>query len=260
MIELPLLQPHWAAPLPPAVGAAMSTRRGGRSQGPWASLNLGGACGDDPVPVAANRECFAATLGARPVWLRQVHGTAVLRLGRDSTGADLPPADAAWTIDTGVACTVLVADCLPVLLAARDGSAVAAAHAGWRGLAAGVLEETVRALEQGAGVPSRDVLAWLGPCIGPQAFEVGADVLAGFGSSPGHADPAFFSFRPRADGSPRWLANLPALAAKHLQQAGVPAAAIHQDGRCTVGAPSDFFSFRRDGVTGRMAAAIWRRG
>ncbi len=237
----------------------MSTRQGGVSQGPWASLNLGGACGDDPAHVAANRARFASALGARPVWLRQVHGTTVLRLDRNSPGADLPPADGAWTSDIGVACTVLVADCLPVLLVARDGSAVAAAHAGWRGLAAGVLESTLQALERGADVAAKDLLVWLGPCIGPRAFEVGADVLAGFGRSPEDAEPAEFAYRPRADGSARWLADLPALAAARLQAAGVPAASISGSGRCTVAEPSDFFSFRRDGLSGRLAAAIWRR-
>ena len=256
---MPWLQPQWAAPVPANVGASMSTRHGGVSTGPWASLNLGGACGDDPAHVAVNRARFAAALGARPVWLSQVHGTAVLRLDAASAGAELPPADAAWTTEAGVACAVLVADCLPVLFAARDGSAVAAAHAGWRGLAAGVLEESLAALAQGAGVAARDLLVWLGPCIGPQAFEVGADVLAGFGHDPASADPTLFVHRPRADGSARWLADLPELASRRLQAAGVPAAAISRSGLCTFGEGSDFFSFRRDGVTGRLAAAIWRR-
>lgn len=260
MSKLPLLQPQWAMPLNAALGAAMSTRDGGVSRGPWASLNLGGACGDEPAHVVANRQRFMGALGVLPVWLRQVHGTTVLRLDRSSAAAELPPADAAWTTDTGVACTVLVADCLPVLLAARDGRAVAAVHAGWRGLAAGVLEATLKALQQGAGVAACDLQAWLGPCIGPQAFEVGADVLAGFGCSPADADPALFSDRPRADGQARWRADLPGLAAWRLQSAGVPRAAIRASGTCTVAAPSDFFSFRRDGVCGRMAAAIWRCG
>ncbi len=258
MADLKLMQPRWAVPLPAAVGAAMSTRHGGHSRGPWASLNLGGACGDDAARVATNRQSFAAALGARPVWLRQIHGTTVLRLDASSPAAELPPADAAWTTVPGIACTALVADCLPVLLAARDGSAVAAAHAGWRGLAAGVLEATVQALAQGAGVAARDLVVWLGPCIGPQAFEVGADVLAAFDSTAA-ADRTLFAPRPRADGSARWLADLPGLAARRLQAAGVPAAAISRAGLCTHGQPSDFFSFRRDGTTGRLAAAIWRR-
>ncbi len=260
MEKLPWLQPQWPTPLPPNLGAVMSTRHGGVSTGPWASLNLGGACGDDPAHVALNRARFAAAVAARPVWLRQVHGTAVVRLTAASAGAELPPADAAWTTEAGIACSVLVADCLPVLLAARDGRAVAAAHAGWRGLAAGVLEATVAALAQGAGVAARDLQVWLGPCIGPQAFEVGADVLAGFGAQAGKVDPVQFVHRARPDGAARWLANLPELAACRLRAAGVPAAAISRAGRCTFSEPSDFFSFRRDGVTGRLAAAIWRRG
>lgn len=257
---LSLLQPHWTAPLPGGVGAAMSTRHGGSSRAPWASLNLGGACGDDAAHVAENRQRLAAAIGARPVWLRQVHGTTVLRLDTASADIELPPADAAWTTATGIACTALVADCLPVLLTARDGSAVAAAHAGWRGLAAGVLKATVDALGSGAGVAPAELRVWLGPCIGPQAFEVGADVLAGFGFSAEDADPALFVYRPRSDGSARWRADLAGLAVRQLQTAGVPASSISLAGRCTASEPSDFFSFRRDGTTGRMAAAIWRRG
>lgn len=255
----PLLRPTWAAAGRPAgVGAACSTRAGGSSRGPWASLNLGGACGDEAARVLANRAAFAQALGATPVWLRQVHGPRVLQLDADSPGAELPEADAAWTREKGIACTVLVADCLPVLLAARDGRAVAAAHAGWRGLAGGVLPASVQALQQGAGVAPRELCAWLGPCIGPQAFEVGADVLRAFGQAPDQFDSRFFQPRPRADGALRWLADLPALAAAQLLAAGLPPAAIAFSGRCSFAEASDFFSFRRDRVTGRMAAAIWR--
>lgn len=254
-----LLQPAWPPQAGPKdVAAAFSTRAGGSSTGCWASLNLGGACGDDAGHVAANRAAFARSLGASPVWLRQVHGTTVLRLDAASPGAALPEADAAWTSERGIACTVLVADCLPLLLAARDGSAVAAVHAGWRGLAAGVLPATLRALQQDAGLAPQALCAWLGPCIGPQVFEVGADVLQAFGQAPQAADPRLFQPRPRADGAMRWLADLPALAAAQLQAAGVPAAAIALSGRCTFSDASAFFSFRRDGLTGRMAAAIWR--
>lgn len=260
-----LLHPSFADPVP-GVRLVMSRRQGGHSQGPWASLNLGGACGDVAAAVQANRTAFAQALGARPVWLRQVHGVHVLAVDDRSPGAVLPAADACWTSTPGVACTALVADCLPVLFAARDGRAVAAAHAGWRGLAAGVLEATLAALEQGAGVPARDLLAWLGPCIGPTAFEVGADVLQAFGADPLHPPPDYFKPRPCAGRSspskpantPRWLADLPALARTRLIAAGLPAPAIAGGEDCTFSRPSDFFSFRRDGVTGRMAAAIWR--
>ncbi len=253
---LPLLRPDW--PAPPGVGAAMSLRAGGVSRPPWDSLNLGGAVGDDPGAVAANRARWAQALQARPVWLRQVHGCTVLRLDADAADQPATPADAAWTRVPGIACTVQVADCLPVLLALRDGSAVAAAHAGWRGLSAGVLEATLRAMCEGTGATPADVQAWLGPCIGPRQFEVGADVLRAFGADPGHANPARFVWRPRADGSPRWLAHLPGLAQDRLAAAGV--SAVSQAGACTVEDASRFFSFRRDGVTGRGAAAIWRRG
>jgi hypothetical protein len=250
----PLLRPDW--PVLPGVIAGMSSRAGGVSVGPFASLNLGGAVGDDAAAVAENRARFAAALGARPVWLQQVHGARVVRLHGGAADAALPPADAAWTSHPGIACAVLVADCLPVLMALRDGSAVAAAHAGWRSLAAGVLEATVQALCAGTGADPRDIVAWLGPCIGPRQFEVGADVLAAFGQAPAAFDAALFVSRPRSDGSPRWLADLPRLARQRLQGAGV--ALVSEAGACTVEDVSSFFSFRRDGVTGRHAAAIWR--
>lgn len=251
----PLLQPAW--PSLPGVGAAMSGREGGVSTGPWHRLNLGAACGDRPEAVARNRRRFSAALGATPVWLRQVHGCGVLHLADDRPRDE--PADAAWTTQRGVACTVLVADCLPVLLARGDGAVVAAAHAGWRGLAAGVLETTVAALADGTGTSTQALRAWLGPCIGPQAFEVGVDVLEAFGFTAAAPGPHFVA-RPRPDGSPRWLADLPALARARLLALGLPAAAVHTHGGCTVGSPSAFFSYRRDGrASGRMAAAIWRR-
>jgi polyphenol oxidase len=235
----------------------MSTREGGVSVAPWQALNLGVAVGDDAEAVAVNRRRFAQALGARPVWLRQVHGTAVLRLQADTPEHPAEPADAAWTTEPGIACTVQVADCLPVLLATRDGRAVAAAHAGWRGLAAGVLEATVTALRLGAQVEPGELLAWLGPCIGPAAFEVGAEVLPAFGRPALPADQPAFRWAPRPDGSPRWRADLPALARERLVSAGVTTVAV--SGRCTMAEASGFFSFRRDGVTGRMAAAVWRR-
>ena len=251
----PLLQPRW--PAPPNVHAGMSQRAGGVSLAPWDSLNLGGTVGDDPAAVAENRARYTAALGARPVWLQQVHGTHVVHLQAATLDAPLAPADAAWTSDPGIACAVLVADCLPVLMSLRDGRAVAAAHAGWRGLAAGVLEATVEALCTGAGAAPGDVVAWLGPCIGPRRFEVGADVLHAFGEPPEAADAERFASRPRADGSPRWLADLPLLARELLAGAGVHA--VSQLLACTAEDASRFFSFRRDGVTGRHAAAVWRR-
>ena len=235
----------------------MSTRVGGASTAPFDSLNLGVAVGDDAAAVAANRAAWATALGARPVWLRQVHGTQVLQLQADSPAHPDTPADAAWTREPGIACTVQVADCLPVLLALRDGRAVAAAHAGWRGLAAGVLDRSVRALCDGMGAAAADVQAWLGPCIGAEHFEVGADVLQAFGATPQPADQPCFRWRPRPDGSARWRADLAGLARQRLQALGLRD--VSMAGRCTVAEPSSFFSFRRDGVTGRLAAAIWRR-
>lgn len=254
-MSLPLLVPDW--PAPAGVGAAMSTRAGGVSAEPFDSLNFGLATGDAAEAVAENRRRWAAALGARPVWLRQVHGTQVLRLVADTPDAPPEPVDAAWTTERGIACNVGAADCLPVLFAAADGFAVAAAHAGWRGLAAGVLEATVKALHEGAGVAPQSLLAWLGPCIGPRQFEVGEDVLQAFGQSPSTPDPTLFVPRPRPDGTLRWLANLAALARQRLQAAGLQR--ISGGDTCTVEDTSRFFSFRRDRVTGRMAAAVWRR-
>lgn len=248
------LVPDW--PAPPGVRAVMTLRSGGASAAPYDSFNLGTAVGDDPAAVAANRSRLLQQLeGARPAWLRQVHGCTVLQLDEHTPEHPEPGADAAWTVAPGRACVVGVADCMPVLLAARDGRAVAAAHAGWRGLSGGVLEATLAALQQGAGVAPAELVAWLGPCIGPHHFEVGEDVLRAFGADPGAPDPDAFTPRRRADGSAGWLCNLPVLARRRLQRAGVPLVAT--DGRCTVEDRSRFFSYRRDRVTGRMVAAIW---
>lgn len=237
----------------------MSTRRGGVSGAPFDSLNLRppglpGSDQDLPAAVHENQRRFAAALGARPVWLNQVHGAQVLRLGDGQAANPLPTADASICTEPGIACCVLVADCLPVLLCAADGAGVGAAHAGWRGLAAGVLDNSVAALCRATGVAPDQVLAWLGPCIGQAAFEVGADVLAAFGADPDRPDRGLFVPRQRADGSPGWLANLPELARRRLAALGV--VQISGGGWCTVADDSRFFSFRRDRVTGRLAAAI----
>ena len=250
------------------VGAVMSTRLGGASSGPWASMNLGDAVGDAPDAVANNRRRFAEAIAAQPVFLRQVHGARVVRIGSGDSQAcmrhDAPriEADASVTSEPGVACTVLVADCLPLLLAAPDGRAVGAAHAGWRGLAGGVVEAALHAVCKAARCEPGVVHCWLGACIGPRQFEVGADVLLAFGADPADADPLRFTPRGIAGGAGRrtnrkWLANLPQLARDRLDAAGVR----HVAGGawCTVEDDSRFFSFRRDGITGRMAAAIWIR-
>ena len=263
------LRPDW--PAPAGITALMSTRDGGVSRSPFDTLNLrpagmaapGHPLADSPVAIAENQRRFAQALGAAPVWLNQVHGTAVLRLTAESLqpGARLPQADASVCTVPGIACTVLVADCLPVLLCSADGTAVAAAHAGWRGLAAGVIDNTVAALCQAAGTGPDQLLAWLGPCIGPAAFEVGPDVLLAFGADLHQPDPALFVPSAGRHGSPRWHADLPALARRRLAALGLQ----HVSGgrHCTVADASRFFSFRRDGCagpTGRMAAAIAIRG
>jgi hypothetical protein len=254
--------PDW--PAPAGITALMSTRGGGTSAAPFDSLNLrppalGGEGMDHPDAVLENQRRFTEALGAQPVWLHQVHGADVLRLTADhlQPGAALPRADASVCTEPGIACTVLVADCLPVLLCSADGRAVGAAHAGWRGLAGGVLDNTVAALCAAARCAPHQLLAWLGPCIGQSAFEVGADVLLAFGADPlrlAPADAELFRFSPRADGSLRWRADLAGLARRRLAALGV--AAVRGGGWCTVSDASRFFSFRRDPRTGRMAAAI----
>lgn len=243
------LIPAWNAP---GVGALMSTRAGGTSGGAFTSLNLRDGLGDDPAAVAANRERFANALGGVPVLLKQVHGTRVVRLTAADTapGRPVPEADASITTEAGVACVVQVADCLPVLLAAPGG--VAAAHAGWRGLAGGVVEQTVAALGEATGTAPRDMHAWLGACIGPRRFEVGPEVLRAFGADPAAtaASPHFVAHAPG-----KWMADLVGLARMRLGALGITRV---EGGRwCTVEDGSRFFSFRRDRVTGRMAAAVW---
>lgn len=242
------LRTEWRTP---GVSSLMSTRAGGGSVAPWDGLNLGIAVGDDPESVAHNRVLFQQALGAAPVFMKQVHGTRVLRLTRDHLQLPLQEADACVTTERGLACTVQVADCLPVLLAAPG--TVGAAHAGWRGLAGGVIEATVRQICEAAACAPAQVECWLGACIGPGTFEVGADVLEGFGVQPAAADPLRFkALRPG-----KWLANLPQLARDRLAAVGV--SQVGGGTWCTVHDRSRFFSFRRDGVTGRMAAAIWLR-
>ena len=240
------LVPDW--PAPAGVRAICTTRTGGVSPGALGGLNLGGHVGDEPANVAANRAQLQAAIGVRPVFLQQVHGIGVLPI--DATTPDGAVADACTTLDAGVACTIMVADCLPVLFTDRDGGRVAAAHAGWRGLAAGVLERT-------AGVfGDARPMAWLGPCIGPNAFEVGDEVRAAFVAQSAEAATCF---RP-APAPGKWWADLPGLARQRLRAAGVEAVYGNDgsDAWCTVRNPLRFFSHRRDGVSGRFAAAIWR--
>jgi polyphenol oxidase len=244
------LLPGWSAP---GIGALMTTRHGGVSQGAFQSLNLRDGLGDDPQAVRQNKARLRAAIGAQPVFLNQVHGVDVVRLFESDGVSDAPvhAADASVTTEPGVACTVQVADCLPVLFAAPNARAVGAAHAGWRGLAAGVLEATLDSVCSLAQCAPSEVQVWLGACIGPRRFEVGADVLEAFGASTTAADNALFVRH--APG--KWLANLPRLASERLRAAGVQA--LSGGEWCTVEDASRFFSFRRDRITGRMAAAVW---
>jgi len=249
------LAPDWRIA---GVGALMTTRSGGVSCGPYESMNVGVAVGDDPDRVAVNRARLAQAIDAAPVFLRQVHGARVVRVGAaDANAAGVAhDADAAVTTVPGVACIVQAADCLPVLLAAANGRAVGAAHAGWRGLAGGVVEAAVEAVSEAAECATGELSAWLGACIGPDAFEVGPDVLAAFGVDPDDdADDTPGASRFRASGARKWLADLPGLARDRLAAAGVRHVA--GGGWCTVTSGARFFSYRRDGTTGRMAAAVW---
>lgn len=254
------------------VRALMSARAGGVSQPPYSACNLGDHVGDDPMAVAHNRALLATHMQADPVWLTQVHGNRVVRLSRTpdlaepdrvclSPGAPQPEADGAFTTEPGLACTVMVADCLPILLAAPGGRGVAALHAGWRGLAGagtmqgvGIVHTGVRALCAATGSTPAELRAWLGPCIGPERFEVGPDVLRGFGRDPDHCA-VDARFVPSTPG--KWLADLSGLARDILQTLGVQD--ISGGDACTVSDASRFFSFRRDPVTGRQAASICLR-
>jgi hypothetical protein len=239
-----LLRPDWDAPA--AVQALSTTRLGGLSAGPYQSLNLAQHVGDDEAAVRANRARLYRQAGvpAEPVWLNQVHGRAVSLIDAGVVGR--PDADAAVAFQHGSVCAVMTADCLPVLLCDRAGSVVAAAHAGWRGLAAGVIDATVARMQR----PAQQLMAWLGPSIGRDAFEVGDEVRAAFCAAAADSAQAF---RPSPNG--RWLADLPLLARQRLEALGVS----HVSGgdRCTFTEEETFFSYRRDRVTGRMASLIW---
>lgn len=242
------LHPDWIVPdwpAPPRVKAFVTTRSGGVSAGAYASMNLGLSSGDDPASVARNRATVRALLPAEPAWLAQVHGTDVADLDVLS-GSERPRADAAVSTRPGRVAVVLTADCLPVFLCDRAGRRVAVAHAGWRGLAAGVVENAVRSLR----TPAHDVLAWMGPAIGPEAFEVGPEVREAFLAADSGAAEAFRAHRPG-----KYLADLYALARRRLQRAGV--GAVFGGGFCTSSEEARFFSYRRVRESGRMGAFIW---
>lgn len=236
----------------------MTTRQGGVSLNGWHSLNLGRSVGDDPAAVAENRRRVAEAIGATPVFLKQMHGTRVVRLAPSLAvpGLEPEPADASISLDPALACAVMAADCMPVLFAAPGG--VGAAHAGWRGLSAGVLDNTVQALCEATGCEPAQVQAWMGPCIGPAAFEVGADVLEAFGAAAVQEDQPHFRYQANAAGQPRWRADLVGLARQRLQSLGLTD--IHGGHWCTFSDPERFFSYRfeqtRHQPGGRMAAVI----
>jgi YfiH family protein len=234
--------PDW--PAPAQVRALVTTRAGGVSSGPYAGLNLGARTDDDPAAVSTNRARLQQCLPQPPRWLAQVHGATVV--DADAL-TETPQADASVACRPGTVCAILIADCLPVLLTDRAGSCVGAAHAGWRGLAGGVIANTVARMP---AAPA-DLIAWIGPGIGPAAFEVGDDVLHAFCSDAPERKAAFTPLHPG-----KWLCDLPALARAALRRAGVTK--VYGGDLCTWSDAERFYSYRRDMVTGRMAALIWK--
>lgn len=232
--------PDW--PAPSNVKAIQTTRNGGFSTSPYFSLNLGAHVQDDALAVAKNRQLLSQYLPSEPVWLNQVHGIEVLDAATSLCAQD---ADASFSKNKHVVCVTMTADCLPVLLCNKQGTAVAAIHAGWRSLCDGVIEATIKSL----GLQSEDLMAWLGPAIGPKAFEVGSEVRAAFVAQDVEAEQAF---SPVGD---KWLGDLYLIARQRLSKQGVTQ--VYGGGECTFSNPSQYFSFRRDGVTGRMATMIW---
>lgn len=237
----------WNAPA--NIKALTTTRSGGVSLAPYSSLNLGMHTKDNPSHVAKNRQILLSALGLKrsPLWLNQVHGTRVIKANEQATDSSCD-ADACWTDEAGLACVIMTADCLPVFFCDSQGQRVALAHAGWRGLCNGVLENTLRVFDNPA-----DVSIWLGPAIGATAFEVGEDVVTAFTKQQANAITAFNPLEKKTD---KYLANLYQLATMRLQAAGVRQ--IFCDNRCTFSEPDLFYSYRRDGTkTGRMASMIW---
>ncbi|MGZ8271485.1 MAG: peptidoglycan editing factor PgeF [Methylophilus sp.] len=235
-----LITPDW--PAPQHIKSIQTTRVGGVSRAPYESFNLGDHVKDNPHHVAQNRQLLNAFVPTEPVWLNQVHGVRVIDAAMSSC---LESADAAYTTKTNVVCVTMTADCLPVLLCDKQGKVVAAVHAGWRSLCDGVIEATVKAMK----VDAASLIAWFGPAIGPNAFEVGAEVRAQFVAQDKNAE---YAFKPLGD---KWLGDLYQIATQRLHQLGV--LGIYGGGECTYSNQEKFFSFRRDGDTGRMATLIW---
>ncbi|HQN65346.1 MAG TPA: peptidoglycan editing factor PgeF [Methylophilus sp.] len=244
MHDIDFIIPDW--PAPANVRAMQTTRNGGVSQAPYDSLNFGMHVKDDPLRVAKNRQLLSRYLPSEPVWLNQVHGVRVVDAAQTSC---TPDADASFATQKSVVCVTMTADCLPVLLCDSKGSVVAAVHAGWRSLCDGVLEASVDAVIEAAKITPAQLLVWLGPAIGPNAFEVGDEVRQQFIAQDAQAETAF---KPHGK---KWLGDLYQIAIQRLNRKGVTQ--IYGGGLCTHTDKTRFFSFRRDGDTGRMASLIW---
>jgi YfiH family protein len=247
------IEPNWVAP--PSIKAFCSTRAGGVSKSPFDSLNLGLNAGDDPHAVLQNRDILRASIPTDPVWLKQIHGSTVSTpVSRQALGMGPFEADASVSNIPNEVLAVLTADCMPVLFTSNSGNVIGAAHAGWRGLSAGVLENTVQAMcALSAGLSPQDISAWMGPAIGPAAFEVGEDVLQAFvGHSQSIRSKAFAPITGRPG---KYWANLYLLARDRLSALGIQQ--ITGGGFCTFTDQTNFFSYRRDGTTGRFASLIW---
>ena len=240
MSKVDFIIPDW--PAPANVKAIQTTRLGGYSVAPYGSLNLGLHVQDDGLAVAKNRQLLSDYLPSQPVWLNQVHGVEVIDVTKSLCVQD---ADASFSKNKNVVCVTMTADCLPVLLCNQQGTAVASIHAGWRSLCDGVIEATIKMM----GVESEELMAWLGPAIGPDAFEVGSEVREAFIAQDAQADQAFKAY------GDKWLGDLYKIAKQRLNKQGLNK--ICGGGECTYSDPSRYFSFRRDGLTGRMATMIW---
>lgn len=252
MMSLDLIVPNW--PVPANVHALQTTRSAGYSLAPYNSLNFGSHVKDNPMHVAQNRQLLSQFLPSEPVWLNQVHGIEVVDAANTNC---VPDADASFTTQKNVVCVTMTADCLPVLLCDKTGSVVAAVHAGWRGLCDGVLEASVHKLCRAAQMKPADLMAWLGPAIGPDAFEVGVEVRTEFIEKDKNAVSAFTALN-EVPGD-KFLANIYQLATQRLNNLGVTNiyGGGHNEDFCTFSDEKRFFSYRRDGDTGRMATLIW---
>lgn len=267
MSELNFIIPNW--PAPANVKALQTTRNGGVSLKPYASLNLGAHVNDDALAVAKNRQLLSRYLPSEPVWVNQVHGVEVIDAAQSTC---LQNADASFATKKNVVCVTMTADCLPVLLCDNAGTVVAAVHAGWRGLCDGALEASIHAVCRAANITPNQLMAWLGPAIGPNAFEVGAELRAQFIAKDAQAAQAF---KLRGDKGDKWLCNIYQIAMQRLNNVGVTqiygatTCKLHDKNHdenheenqgenfCTYTDEVNFFSYRRDNVTGRMASLIW---